>query len=90
MDSARRRALAAGKTVEAMGGEAVDFADPGTERFSLEEITTNRTHRPLNPVCRELYLNEEDFKRVFGMEKELFYSMKLWRQRELKKKMGLF
>jgi len=90
MDSARRRALAAGKTVDAMGGGQINFADPGTERFSLEEIATNRTNRPLNPVCRELYLQEIDFKRVFGMAKEDFYAMKLWKQRELKKKMGLF
>jgi len=91
MDSARRRALAAGKTAEALGvGHEGVFADPETERFRLEEVTTNRTHRPLNPVCRELYLHDDDFKKVFGMSKEEFYSMKLWRQRELKKRMGLF
>ena len=64
--------------------------DPQTERYGFDDITTNRTDRPLNPVCRELYLNSEDFRTVFGMSKQEFYSLKLWRQRELKKMMGLF
>lgn len=91
MNSARRRALAAGKTAAAMGvGPEQGFADPQTERYGFDDITTNRTDRPLNPVCRELYLNSEDFRTVFGMSKQEFYSLKLWRQRELKKMMGLF
>ena len=88
VDSARRRALAAGKAAASLG--EVDFADPDTERFDYEEIKTNRTARTLNPVCRELYLGEEDFAKVFGMPKEEFYALKLWKQRELKKKAGLF
>jgi hypothetical protein len=32
----------------------------------------------------------EDFAKVFGMPKEEFYALKLWKQRELKKKAGLF
>ena len=64
------------------------FADPQTKRFSYEHIATSRD--ALNPVCKELYLTEEDFKRILGIEKVAFYSMPLWKQRELKKRVGLF
>ena len=38
----------------------------------------------------ELYLHENEFVGLFGMEKKDFYSMRLWKQRELKKRVGLF
>ena len=44
----------------------------------------------LNPVCRELYLNDDEFNKLFGMSKQDFYQLKLWRQRELKRSFGLF
>ncbi|XP_010504669.1 PREDICTED: villin-3 [Camelina sativa] len=39
---------------------------------------------------REAYLSEEEFKTVFGMEKETFYKLPRWKQDLLKKKFDLF
>ncbi len=38
----------------------------------------------------QTYLTDEDFQHIMGMTVEEFKSMTLWRQRELKKKVGLF
>lgn len=66
------------------------FADPKTFRFNYEEITSGRGSAPLNPLCKELYLSDSEFQEVFQMDKQSFYALKLWRQRELKKEAGLF
>ena len=70
------------------GGGGTPFDDPATTRYKYEQVSSARAS--LNPVCKELYLTEDDFVRIFGMDKKSFYSMKLWRQRELKKQVGLF
>jgi len=88
--SARRRALAAKATAAAVGMNIEEFANPETDRFTFEDIKTQRTARSLNPICRELYLADDEFFAIFGMTKKEFYDMKLWRQRELKKQKGLF
>jgi hypothetical protein len=89
-DSARRRAAAAAAVNHALGvSSPAGFDNPQTHRYSLDEIDSARRDS-LNPVCKELYLTDEDFQRLFGMEKREFYSMRLWRQRELKRKVGLF
>ena len=45
-----------------------------------EQVTSARDS--LNPVCKELYLVDADFEKIFGMGKKEFYSMRLWRQRQ--------
>lgn len=70
LDSARRRANAAAK---AAGGESEQYADPQTERFSLADIQNGTTPRPLNPVCKELYLLDAEFITTFNMDKETFW-----------------
>ena len=66
------------------------FADPKTFRFNYEEITSGRGATPVNPLCKELYLSDDEFRQVFEMDKKTFYAMRLWKQRELKKRVGLF
>ncbi len=65
------------------------FRDATTERFGLEEITSHRATN-LNPVCKELYLNDDEFVKTFGCTKDAFYKLRLWKQRELKRAAGLF
>lgn len=43
-----------------------------------------------NPTCLEMYLPDDEFHKVFGMAKDDFYRLRQWKQRELKKKAGLF
>ena len=61
-----------------------------TERFSLSDIQQGNTPRQLNPVCKELYLHDAEFEAIFGATKHGFYSMKNWKQRDLKQRNGLF
>ena len=41
-------------------------------------------------MCKELYLRDDDFAKLFQMTKREFYELRLWKQRELKKSVGLF
>ena len=68
-------------------GGAVAFT-PIDQSYSYEQITSARDG--LNPVCKELYLTDEDFRRVFGMDQGEFYRLPPWKQREKKKRVGLF
>eukprot|EP01084_Bolivina_argentea_P034758 64380_1 len=42
------------------------------------------------PSRKELYLNAEEFQRIFGMTKDRFSTLQDWKQVQLKKKYGLF
>lgn len=44
----------------------------------------------LDPARLEAYLADDEFERIFGMRKEAFYTLKPWRQGDLKKRVGLF
>ena len=39
---------------------------------------------------KEQYLSDAEFEKVFGQTKEQFNKLKDWKQKELKKKVGLF
>mgnify|MGYP002007523722 CR=1 FL=1 len=71
------------------GGVKRGYEDPQTARFTYREIMTNRAIR-LNPVCKELYLDDKEFHTVFGMDKDAFWKQPAWKQRDAKKKKGLF
>ena len=43
-----------------------------------------------NPACKETYLLDEDFQKLFQMTKREFYELRTWKQRELKNSVGLF
>ena len=44
----------------------------------------------VKPDAKEQYLSAEEFTAAFGMDKAAFAELKLWKQKELKKKVGLF
>ena len=69
--------------------EADGFANARTVRMSYEEMLT-RQAAGVNPVCREIYLHDADFKAIFGMDKPQFYALRPWRQKDLKRRVGLF
>lgn len=86
LDSARRRASAAAK---AAGSDSAEYADPTTERFDIDEIKGGTTARPINPMCKELYVHDEQFRRVFGMDKDTFWKQPFWKQRDAKRNAGV-
>ena len=46
--------------------------------------------RGVNPTCKELYLHDDEFARLFGMGKAAFYAQRQWQQRDAKQKLQLF
>ena len=91
LDSARRRAgaaSAAAARLDGSGGAA--YADPETARFGYREIRYEWRAHGVNPTCKELYLHDDEFARLFCMGKPAFYAQKQWQQRDAKQKLSLF
>ncbi|KAL0714658.1 hypothetical protein Bca4012_021637 [Brassica carinata] len=60
--------------------------------FTYQQLQA-KSEKPVKGIDfkrREAYLSEEEFKSVFGMEKEAFYKLPRWKQDLLKKKFNLF
>ena len=82
------------------------FADPAHTTTTLETIRHQSTtfrqsaramsakitgETPLyNPTCLEMYLSDVEFEGTFGMDKASFYALKQWKQRQLKRRAGIF
>ena len=80
----RLSALACLPSLNACVPRRLAVPTPCCARYAYEEVTTARSN--LNPMCKELYLFDDDFSAIFGMDKKAFYSMPLWKQRDLKKR----
>ena len=91
LDSARRRANAAmaAKSSLAGGAESETYLDPQTNQFTADEIRSKET-KGINPLCKELYLKDCEFMNVFGTDKDKFWKQPQWKQREAKRKAGLY
>lgn len=61
------------------------------EKFRLADLLNGQPLPPgVLPDEREQNLNDEDFQEAFGMEREAFEALPLWKQRDLKVKAKLF
>ena len=95
LDTARRRAHAAQKAAGATAEDGTPYADPETERFTLDEITKATRGQSLNLACKELYLADEEFGKIFkkpdgsGMSKDEFWKQPFGSS-ATKKRAGLF
>ena len=58
--------------------------------YSYERLTQLPFPEGVDQDKREIYLNDEDFQKVFGLGKEEFGKMSKWKKNELKKKAKLF
>jgi len=83
--------LVKGYTVnlEEVKEEASKYLDPKEHSFSYEDLK-GAFPEGVDPTKKEAYLNEEDFKIVFGMSKDAFYNLKKWKQQDLRKGKSLF
>ena len=72
-----------------MGAEESKFLDPETNVMKLEDLK-GKFPEGVKPDAKEQYLSAEEFQAVFNMDKDSFNQLKLWKQKELKKKVGLF
>ena len=69
--------------------EGGQWRDPDECKFTYEDLKAHRIS-DLNANCMEAYLNDEEFCRYCGMEREAFYKLAQWKQRDIRKRLGLF
>ena len=65
------------------------YLDPLINKFDLN-ILQSSFPEGVQPDKKEAYLRPEVFEETFGMTYKEFYSLKLWKQRRLKKDKKLF
>eukprot|EP00794_Sanderia_malayensis_P007248 gene7248-8056_t len=89
-----------GKSYEKMRGEmdaenakamkALEERSKYKETYPYMELKRKTKMHGIDICNKEKYLNDEDFKRVFGMNRVQFYDQPVWKQVNKKKMMGLF
>jgi len=70
--------------------EPSPYADPATTVYTLEELSSLESHVCPDPTCREMYLSDSDFARLFKMDKQDFSKLPKWKKLQLKKGVGIF
>lgn len=63
--------------------------NPFTTKYDIQILQTSFP-KGVKPDKKEAYLSKEQFEETFEMTIEEFYALKLWKQKELKKKKKLF
>lgn len=66
-----------------------NFLETNSNVFDYETLKKSLP-AGVRPDQKEQYLSEEEFQKVFGQSKDQFNQLKGWKQKELKKKVGLF
>ena len=60
-------------------------------KYGLEELRGEKSVPfGVDAACKEDYVTDEDFRRAFGCTREEYGGMPGWKQKEAKKKSGLF
>ncbi|XP_052068531.1 advillin-like [Mytilus californianus] len=60
------------------------------QNYSHEQLLLKRLPEGVDSTCKEKYLTDDEFLRIFGMSKVVFASKPKWKQLDLKKRVGLF
>lgn len=72
-------------------GASVDVtAAPGSKVIAYAELQTMDASAGIDMTRKESYLSDAEFTKVFGVTKEAFGDMALWKKQAAKKKVGLF
>ena len=58
-------------------------------KYTLEDLQGKQIEG-VDPDLKEEYLNDDEFDRAFGMERETFMALPVWKRRAAKKKVNLF
>lgn len=67
----------------------VGFDDPSTRKISYENLK-GIFPAGVKPDKKEAYLPDDEFEKIFKMSRAEFVCLKLWKQQNLKKEVGLF
>lgn len=63
---------------------------PTISLAELQDESVDLAARGVDTSRKEMYLPDEDFEALFGMDKEKFLALPQWRQKNLKKTHNLF
>lgn len=69
--------------------EETKYSDPNSNIFDIEVLKTSFPEG-VDPTRKQDYISNEQFEQAFGMTRDAFNSLKDWKQKDLKKKVGLF
>ncbi|XP_021371999.1 villin-1-like isoform X2 [Mizuhopecten yessoensis] len=82
---------------EVLPQELTDTSSNGTDfstvsKYPLEKLQGSADDLPqgVDPTCRELHLETEEFDRLFGMAFAEFQNIPTWKQKQIKQKLKLF
>ena len=65
------------------------YLDPETNKFD-PEVLKSTFPKDVQPDKKEEYITEKQFQDIFSMQISDFKNLKVWKQKELKKKVKLF
>ena len=77
------------QTIKALKEKQGGVLDPETNIFPYAELK-DKFPKGVDPTCKELYLSDEEFVQVFGMDFDSFEQLSAFKKKQLKKKAGLF
>jgi hypothetical protein len=60
------------------------------DEIDIEKLKFMKGSDGIDPTVKEQYLSDEQFQTAFGMGKDEFRKMPLWKRQNQKKKAGLF
>ncbi|XP_060072060.1 gelsolin, cytoplasmic-like [Ylistrum balloti] len=58
--------------------------------FRYEELVGRLPPVGVDPTCKEVYLSDAEFQKIFGLNRSVYKKMPRWKQMNLKKDVGLF
>ncbi|XP_033733463.1 gelsolin-like protein 1 [Pecten maximus] len=58
--------------------------------YRFEELVGRSPPVGVDPACKEEYLSDKDFQKIFGFERSVYKKMPRWKQIDQKKNVGLF
>ncbi|KAL0849509.1 hypothetical protein ABMA28_013786 [Loxostege sticticalis] len=86
-----------GKAIVQCGNSAVQSGNSANrfdqyEKYPLAVLRGPKEHLPpdVDPLAKELYLTHDDFVATFGMSYSEFRTLPAWKQKDMKKAVGLF
>lgn len=82
---ARLQAAAQAAQAASAGGAEVPFA-----YFALDELNNKQVPKGVDKMKKEWYLRDDEFERLFKMDKAAFYSVPKWKQKKLKTNFALY
>jgi len=78
-----------GGGLERVTANDIGFLDPATKKFPLAEIQAGSVAN-INPACKEAYLSDDDFKKIFKVSRDEFEAQPKWKKEQQKKANKLF